>query len=379
MENFILYNPVKLHFGKDITDDLAKTVELYGKRVLLVYGKNAIKENGVYAKIKAQLKLIHAEVFEYGGIKSNPVIEDVDAASRLGRNSNADVVLAVGGGSVIDSAKIISVTIPVSHSAWDFYSGLKKPEKAIPLIAVLTLAATGTEMNPYAVLQNHKSKQKIGWGHKLCFPKHSFLDPQFTLTVPKNYTAYGIADILAHCLEAYFGKGDATLSDKITIAIMKETIENGIPLLHNLKNYELREKILYSSTLALNGITMPGRKSGDWGVHDGGHVLSLLFDIPHGASLTIAYPAWMKLMKDRIPERITQLGKSLFDVDSPYKTIDKLEELFRRLDCPIKLSECNIDKENQQQILDTMIHNKVTGANHKLSNNDLSDWINFMY
>ena len=143
MENFILYNPVKLHFGKDITDDLAKTVELYGKRVLLVYGKNAIKENGVYAKIKAQLKLIHAEVFEYGGIKSNPVIEDVDAASRLGRNSNADVVLAVGGGSVIDSAKIISVTIPVSHSAWDFYSGLKKPEKAIPLIAVLTLAATG--------------------------------------------------------------------------------------------------------------------------------------------------------------------------------------------------------------------------------------------
>ena len=157
----------------------------------------------------AQLNSINAEVFEYGGIKSNPVVEDVDAASRLGRNSNVDVVLAVGGGSVIDSAKIISITIPVSHSAWDFYSGLKRPEKAVPLIAVLTLAATGTEMNPFAVLQNHKSKQKLGWGNPLCFPKHSFLDPGFTVSVPKNYTAYGIADLIAHCLEAYFGKSDA--------------------------------------------------------------------------------------------------------------------------------------------------------------------------
>ncbi len=378
MENFTLYNPTKLHFGKDITNDLGKVIAGYGNRVLLVYGKNSIKETGIYNKIKLQLNSIHAVVFEYGGIKPNPVVEDVDAASRLGRNSNVDVVLAVGGGSVIDSAKIIAITIPVSHSAWDFYSGMKKPAKAVPIIAVLTLAATGTEMNPFAVLQNHKSKQKLGWGNPLCFPQHSFLDPGFTVTVPKNYTAYGIADLVAHCLEAYFGKGDASLSDKLVIAIIKEAIDNGPALLNDLKNYELREKILYASTLALNGITMAGRRSGDWGVHDAGHILSLLFDIPHGASLTIVYPAWMMLMKDRIPERIAQLGKDLFDVDNAKKTIDKFEEFFKKIECPVRLEEAGISKMKRQQILDTMNYNKVSGMNHKLSGNDIEELLDHM-
>jgi alcohol dehydrogenase YqhD (iron-dependent ADH family) len=378
MENFILYNPTKLHFGNNIINDLGKTISIYGNRVLLVYGKNSIKENGIYNQVKSQLKSINAEVFEYCGIKPNPGVEDVDAASRLGRNSNVDVVLAVGGGSVIDSAKIMSITIPVSHSAWDFYSGLKRPTKAIPLIVVLTLAATGSEMNPFAVLQNHKSKQKLGWGNPLCFPKHSFLDPQYTCTVPKNYTAFGIADLIAHCLEAYFGKGDASLSDKLVFAIIKEAMENGPLLLNDLKNYALREKILYDATLALNGITMAGRASGEWGVHDAGHVLSLLYDIPHGASLTIVYPAWLKLMKDRIPERIKFLGKNIFNVKTADDTIYKLEEFFKKIECPVRLEEAGIGNEKRQQILDTMLLNKVSGMHHKLSNDDLSGMLELM-
>lgn len=378
MENFILYNPTKLHFGNNIINDLGKTISSYGKKVLLVYGKNSIKENGIYNQVKAQLNSINAEVYEYGGIKSNPVVEDVDAASRLGRNSNVDIVLAVGGGSVIDSAKIMSITIPVSHSAWDFYSGLKKPSKAVPVIAVLTIAATGTEMNPFAVLQNHKSKQKLGWGNPLCFPQHSFLDPQYTFSVPKNYTAYGIADIIAHCLEAYFGKGDASLSDRLVISIIKEAMDNGPALLNDLKNYELREKILYASTLALNGITLAGRQSGDWAVHDIGHVLSLLYDLPHGASLTIAYPAWLKHMKNIIPERIASLGKELFDVTSAEATIMELEDFFRQIECPIRLGDAGIGTEKKQQILDTLILNKVSGVHHKLSTDDLSGILNLM-
>ena len=379
MENFVLYNPTKLHFGKNILNDFAKTISQYGKRVLLVYGKNSIKENGIYENIITQLKSINAEVYEYSGIKSNPVVEDVDFAARLGRNNNVDVVLAVGGGSVIDSAKIISITIPVSHSAWDFYSGLKKPTRAIPLIAVLTLAATGTEMNPFAVLQNHKTKQKIGWGNPLCYPKHSFLDPQFTFSVPRNYTAYGIADLIAHCLEAYFGKGDATLSDKIVYSIIREAMEHGPQLLNDLKNYELREKILYASTLALNGITLAGRNGGDWGVHDIGHVLSLLFDVPHGASLSIAFPAWMKVMKTRANERICELGKELFAVNNADETISKFEGLFKNIECPLKLVECGIGKESQQHILDVMIMNKVSGMNFKLNNDDLSEILKLMF
>ncbi|MFA4852114.1 MAG: iron-containing alcohol dehydrogenase [Bacteroidales bacterium] len=379
MENFILYNPTKLHFGKDIISDLGKTIATFGNKVLLVYGKNSIKENGIYNLVKTQLKSINAEVFEYGGIKSNPVVEDVDYAARLGRNNNVDVVLAVGGGSVIDSAKIISISIPVSHSAWDFYSGLKKPSKAIPLVAVLTLAATGTEMNPYAVLQNHKTKQKLGWGNQLCYPKHSFLDPQFTVSVPRNYTTYGIADLVTHCLEAYFGKGDASLSDRIVISIIKEAMDYGPALLQDLKNYELREKIMYAATLALNGITMAGRTGGDWGVHDIGHVLSLLYDIPHGASLTIAYPAWMKIMKDRIPERISNLGKELFDVDTYSETIIRFEEFFRQIECPVRLEDVGITIQNREQIFDTLALNKASGMNHKLSTDDLKVILDLMY
>ena len=378
MENFVLHNPVKLHFGSNVISDLGKTVSVFGKKVLLVYGKNSIKENGIYHQVRMQLKTIGVEVFEYGGIRSNPAVEDVDAASRLGRNSRVDVILAVGGGSVIDSAKVISVTIPVSHSAWDFYSGLKKPVRSIPLVVVLTLAATGTEMNPYAVLQNRKSKQKLGWGNTLCFPKHSFLDPQFTLSVPRNYTAYGIADLVAHCLEAYFGKGEASLSDRVAIAIIKEAFCYGPLLLNDLRNYELREKIMYAATLALNGTTMAGRAGGDWGAHDIGHVLSLLFDIPHGASLTIAYPAWMKLMKERIPERISVLGKELFDVETPDETIISFENFFRQIECPLRLEEAGIGQQSGKQIFDTMLLNKVDGTNHKLSADDYSALLELM-
>lgn len=379
MENFVLYNPTKLHFGQNVLNDLAKTLGKYGNKVLLIYGKNSIKENGIYAKVMSELKSMNAEVFEYSGIKSNPVVEDVDFAARLGRNYNVDVVLAVGGGSVIDSAKIISITIPVSHSAWDFYSGLKKPSKAVPLVAVLTLAATGTEMNPYAVLQNHKTKQKLGWGNPLCYPKHSFLDPQFTFSVPKNYTSYGIADLIAHSFEAYFGKGDASLSDKIVFSIIREAMEYGPALLKDLKNYELREKILYASTLALNGITLAGRSGGDWAVHDIGHVLSLLFDTPHGASLSIAYPAWLKIMKDRIPVRIYELGKALYDVENADETIARTEKFFKSIGCPVKFEEIGIGKENQQHILDVMLLNKVSGMNHKLSNEDLAEILTLMF
>ncbi|MCK4288880.1 MAG: iron-containing alcohol dehydrogenase [Bacteroidales bacterium] len=172
MENFIAYNPTKLHFGKNVVDDLGKAVNEFGKKVLLVYGGGSIKKNGIYDNVIKQLKSINSQVFEYPGIKPNPVVEDVNAAAELGRKNNVDVILGVGGGSVIDSAKIISITIPVNNTCWDFYENKIKPQKAIPVISVLTLAATGTEMNPYAVIQNNKTRQKWGYGNDLLYLKH---------------------------------------------------------------------------------------------------------------------------------------------------------------------------------------------------------------
>ena len=212
-----MYNPTILHFGTDVVNGLENIISGYGKRVLLITGNGSVVRSGLLQKVHDQLRNDGLETFEYRGIKPNPVIEDVDAAAALGRKHNVDVILAIGGGSVIDSAKIISITIPVDHSGWDFYSGKAKPKTSVPLIAILTLAATGTEMNPFAVLSNHKTNEKNGWGHPLLYPRHSFLDPHYTLSVPENYTAYGIADLIAHSLEAWFGAGDATLSDRFNI------------------------------------------------------------------------------------------------------------------------------------------------------------------
>jgi len=370
MENFIAYNPTQLHFGKNVTDNLGKTIDKFGKRVLLVYGGGSIKNNGVYDKIIYQLKSIDAEIFEYSGIKPNPVYEDVDAAAKLGRENNVDAILAVGGGSIIDSAKIISITINVNNSSWDFYKGKAEPKTSIPLISVLTLAATGSEMNPFAVLQNNKTKEKLGWGHYLLFNKHSFLDPEFTFSVPRNQTAYGIVDLIAHSLEAYFGAGEATLSDRFIFSIIKEAIEYGPKLLDNPGNYELRAKIMYAATAALNGLTFLGKKSGDWGVHSLGHELSLLYDIPHGASLSIAYPAWMKHFSNTIPERIIELGKNVFNTDTTEKTIYAFESFFKLLDCPILCQEIGITIDKKPEIIKNMITNNVSGANLKMTKDD---------
>ena len=371
MENFIYCNPTTLHFGRNSLYGLRNVLQQYGRKVLLVYGKGSVKRSGLYDTVIDYLKELHAEVVEYSGIQSNPLIEDVEAASALGREHNVDVILAVGGGSVIDSAKFISITIPVNHPAWNFITRKAKPEKAIPLICILTLAATGTEMNPFAVISRKDAKFKDGFGSPLMYPVHSFLDPQLTESVPLNYTAYGIADLIAHCFEAWFGPGDATLSDRFIISIVQEALQYGPALLKDLHNYELREKIMYAATMALNGLTTLGKKSGDWGVHSIGHILSLLYDIPHGASLSIVYPAWLKYIEKKNPERIGLLGSGIFNQAlTSYETIWRIEEMFRSLHCPVRLSETGI-AVNKLKILETLVLNKTCGANYKLNEEDL--------
>jgi alcohol dehydrogenase YqhD (iron-dependent ADH family) len=379
MENFRIENPTVLHFGRDVIKNLGRTIAPIGKKVLLVYGKGSIKKNGVYDAVMEQLKLIQAEVAEYSGIKSNPVIEDVDAAAEIGRKFQSDVILAVGGGSVIDSAKIIALTIPVDFSGWKFIANQTIARKAVPLISVLTLAATGTEMNQFAVVQNHTTKQKLGYGNRLIYPKHSFLDPQDTFTVPRDYTAYGISDLVAHAMENYFGKGDASLSDRFVYAIIKEAMEIGPKLLDDLTNYDYRAKIMYAATSALNGLTAYGRVSGDWGVHDLGHVISLLYDTPHGATLSVVYPAWLRRMKERIPGRIADFGRNVFNAKSDEETIVSFEHFMKSIECPVRMNEIGIGYGKKTEILETMMHCKVNGSNLKLYKDDIQMILEFMY
>lgn len=379
MENFTYYNPTKLHFGREVINELGEAASEYGTKALLVYGKGSIKRNGIYDKIIQQFADHGIKFVEYEGIKSNPVVDDVDAAVDLAREYGAEMIVAVGGGSVIDSGKAISITAPSDKKAWGFYSREARPEKALPLLAILTLAATGTEMNPVSVLQNHGTNQKVGFAHPLMYPAHSFLDPQNTYSVSRAYTAYGIADLTAHSLEAYFGVGDASLSDKIVFAIIREAMEYGPALLNEPKNYDLRAKIMYAATIALNGLTNNGRVSGDWGVHALGHEMSLLFDVPHGASLTIAYPAWLKFHKQKLNGRITELGQELFGVDDADETIRRLEAFFTKIECPIRLSDIKLNDDFQKKaLLESMNKNKAQGIHHKLSNQEREEILELM-
>lgn len=370
MENFNYYNPTNLHFGEGVCSKLGKSAKKLGTRALLVYGKGSIKENGLYQKVVDQLTSENIYFCEYAGIKPNPIIEDVNKAVILAQQEKIDLVIAIGGGSVIDSAKIISLAMHIDGQPWEMVVGDIKPKKATPLIAVLTLAATGSEMNPFAVIQNPITKQKIGFGHPLAYPTESFLDPANTLSVSLSQTRNGIVDTIAHSLEAWFGGGEAALSDKFVISIIKETMDIAIPLLNDLTNIELRARLMFASTFALNGITFLGRKNGDWGVHDLGHILSVLYDLPHGQTLSIAYPAWMKAMRPKIEDRVVKLGQELFGANSYEETIDCLETFFSKIKTPMRLQDVGIGLEKVAEIADLMQKNKVSGNNILFKNAD---------
>lgn len=379
MENFIAYNPTHLHFGKDAVNNMNQYIRPLGKRVLLIYGKGSVLKNGSYDSVKQQLDRLKMEIVEYSGIKSNPLAEHVDEAAKIGIENSVDYIVAIGGGSVIDSAKVTAVAISRKTRAWDIMKGKALIRDAVPLVAVLTLAATGTEMNPVAVLQNPETMEKIGFRHPVMFPKHSFLDPSYTISVPANYTAFGIVDLVAHSLEAYFGEGDASLSDRFVEAIIMEAMEFGPQLMNDLANYDLRARIMWAATNALNGLTSYGRVNGDWGVHALGHILSFLFDTPHGASLSMVYPAWMRKMKERIPERIAKLGERLFGIYDADAAIEGLETFFNSLGSPVRMSQANIEPTEFENILNLMNRNECQGIAQKLSNSDRSDILSLMY
>jgi len=378
MKNFIAFNPTKLLFGRGVISDLGVHASQLGKKALLVYGGGSVLRNGSYQDTIDQLKQHHIEVTEYSGIKPNPLVEDVNEAASLGRDKGVDFVVAVGGGSVIDSAKIIAICIADGCDAWNVMINTHKPAGVLPLIAVLTLAATGTEMNAAAVLQNNETRQKIGFRHDFNYPDYSFLDPAYTLSVPLNYTAWGIVDLIAHSLEAWFGEGDASLSDRFVVSIIKEAMEYGPALLEDLANYELREKVMWAATCALNNLTLYGRTSGDWGVHALGHILSFLYDTPHGASLSIMYPAWLKVMRNREKDRIIKLGQDLFGTSTVDETISNLETLFSSLGSPLNCKDAGIDNQQNKVILELMNNNRSQGIHHKLSDTEREEVLSYV-
>ncbi len=363
MENFTSYNPTKIEFGKNCTAKLGEDASQYGKKALILIGKGSVKKNGVLDQVTASLKKAKIEFEVFEGIKSNPEYETADQAVSQAQKIKAGMLIPVGGGSVIDTAKAVAMGFYRKHSIWDFYS--KKadaPKEALPILCVLTLAATGTEMNQFTVIQNTKEGRKYGYGSPLLYPKTSYLDPEFTNSVPMDYTAYGISDLIAHTLEQYFDPSDAPLSDAIASDIISQAIKYGLILKDNPKDYDARANIMWLATMALNGTLRHGKKGGDWGVHGFEHSLSVLYDIAHGAGLSIVYPAWMRVFFDDNAKKLQHLSERVFGSADPRVFIDGLEDFFKTIGTPVRLIEVGIQDNARDNIVENLKKNKVRGA-----------------
>lgn len=376
MENFERYNPTKIIFGKDVIDGICNELLPVGKKALIIIGKGSVKANGLYARVTSLLNICAIDHVTFEGIKSNPIYQDADAAVKQAKEMKADMIIAVGGGSVIDTAKAVAIGYYVEHSVWDFYLQKEKPSRALPLFCILTLAATGTEMNPFTVLQDTENGSKRGYSSPLLFPKVSYLDPHLTTTVPADYTAYGVADLIAHCLEQFFGSGDSPLSDLHTASIIRLAVNYGIKVKESPDDYDARANIMWLATNALNGSLTAGKNSGDWACHGFEHSLSVLFDIAHGAGLSIVFPAWLKHHQTVLENRLAFLGKHVFDLDDTHPAkaaaefISRLEDFFKTINTPVRLGEAGIFPGSKKQILANFKQNKVNGLVYKLTEQD---------
>ncbi|WP_347321357.1 iron-containing alcohol dehydrogenase [Rossellomorea sp. RS05] len=380
MNEFTFYNPTKLIFGKGQVGQLKELVPQYGKKVLLVYGGGSIKKSGLYDQVTAVLKDIDAEVFELAGVEPNPRLTTVRRGVDICKEEGIDFLLAVGGGSVIDCTKAIAAGAKYDGDAWDLVTKKAFASEALPFGTVLTLAATGSEMNAGSVITNWETNEKYGWGSPVTFPQFSILDPENTFTVPKNHTIYGMVDMMSHVFEQYFHNATNTpLQDRMCESVLKVVIETAPKLINDLENYELRETILYSGTIALNGMLQMGY-NGDWGSHNIEHAVSAVYDIPHAGGLAILFPNWMKHNLNVNPARFAQLAERVWNVDPEGKTqeevalegIEKLREFWSSIGAPSRLADYDIDDSKLDLIADKAMANGEFGNfnNHKLNKED---------
>jgi alcohol dehydrogenase len=379
MQNFTFWNPTKLIFGKGQLEQVKSEIPRYGKKVLVVYGGGSIKRTGLYDKVINLLNEIDAQVFELPGVEPNPRITTARKGVEICKNEGIDVLLAVGGGSVIDCTKLIAAGAKYDGDAWDLVTRKAAVNEALPFGTVLTLAATGSEMNSGSVITNWETNEKYGWGSPFTFPKFSILDPVHTFSVPRDQTIYGIVDMMSHVLEHYFHLEENTLfQDRMCESLLITVMETAPKLLKNLESYEHRATILYSGTMALNGILNMGYR-GDWATHNLEHAVSAVYDIPHGGGLAILFPHWMKHNLKVKPERFKQLAVRVFGVDPEGKTaeeaglegIQKLREYWNSIGAPARLADYNIDDSKLEIMADRAMVYGEFGNFTKLNREDV--------
>ena len=320
--NFTYCNPTKIYFGKDALSGLKEELPKYGKNVLLVYGGGSVKKNGIYDKVCAILKECGKNVFEDAGVMPNPTVEKLHEGVRRAREAKADFILAVGGGSVCDYAKAVSVSVNCGEEPWEkYFIRFEEPTcKIVPVGCVLTMVGTGSEMNGGSVITNHAQKLKIGhvFGEEV-FPKFSCLNPEFTYTLPKYQMVAGFYDIMSHILEQYFSGEDDNTSDYVMEGLLRSLIHSALVAVGDPENYEARSNIMWTATWALNTFVAKGKDT-DWEVHMLGQALGALTDATHGMTLAaVSMPYYRLILPYGLP-RFRRYAVNVWGVDPAGKT-----------------------------------------------------------
>ena len=355
MNNFVYDIPTRVYFGENQLGNLGTELSRYGKRVLLCYGGGSIKKTGLYDKVVAEINNAGLDLFELSGIDPNPRVSSVNAGADICKKENIDVLLAVGGGSVIDCTKYIGAATYYDGDAWDILLQKAPVEKCLPVISVLTIAATGSEMDAGGVISNPETKDKIGLIFPPMQPKVSFLDPTITYSVNSYQTACGTADILSHIIEVYFNMNqDLQMLDGVMEALMKTVIKYAPIAMKEPDNYEARANLMWTSSWAINGFINGGKRQA-WSCHPMEHELSAIYDITHGLGLAILTPRWMEYtLNEKTVSKFYQFGVNVFGIDATLpqmevakKSIEILSEfLFKTLGLKSTLTEISIDDAN---------------------------------
>lgn len=370
MLDFRFDNKTEIIFGKNTESQVGTETRKYGKKVLLHYGGGSIKKIGLYDRIIASLKDANVDYVELGGVKPNPRLSLVQEGIDLCKTHHIDFILAVGGGSVIDSAKAIAMGVLYDGDVWDFFSGKGQIEAALPIGVVLTIPAAGSETSAGTVITNEEGWYKRPTGSLLLRPKFAIMNPEITYSLPAYQTACGSVDIMAHVMERYFTNTQhVDLTDRLSEATLKTMIHNVPKALRQPDDYHTRAEIMWASTVAHNDLLGTGRQS-DWASHDIEHEISGIYDIAHGAGLAIVFPAWMKYCLKHNPDKLVQFAVRVWDVDYlpedhegvALEGIRRFEAFLKSIDMPIRLSDVDIPEDRIEEMATKAVGDGTMGS-----------------
>lgn len=348
MKDFLFYAPTEVQFGKQSEELVAQLVKKYGgTKVLLHYGGQSAKRSGLLDKVCSLLKEAGVEYVELGGVVPNPRLSKVKEGIALCREQGVDFILAVGGGSVIDSSKAIAYGVPYEGDVWDFYVGKAEAETCLPVATVLTIPAAGSEMSEASVITNENGDIKLGYSNNISRPKFAIMNPERTFTLPAYQTAAGVTDIMLHTMERYFNPDcDMTVTDAIAEALMRTMMDSVFAVLENPEDYRNRAQIMWAGSLAHNDVT-GNRLNGDWATHQIEHELSAMFDVTHGAGLAVVWPSWARYVMKENVSRFVRFAVNVTGVENDFtdpegtalKGIEAMKRFYRAIGMPTTIRE----------------------------------------